>query len=642
MASHTQVRRLLLGSLFCATALCFELVPGPAGAQEVAALDLRQMTIEQLANVEVTTVTRQPDSLSKAPAAIYVITDEDVHRSGAQDLGDMLRLAPNLQVAQTNSRNYGISARGFNQRDATANKLLVMIDGRTVYSPLFSGTFWDEQNVLPADVDRIEVVSGPGGTLWGANAVNGVINVVTKSSRDTQGTLVSARGGSQDQSLSLQHGGMIDDNISYRVYGVARQYGSTELPNGADAVDAWNLLQSGFRMDWNRYNDTVTVQGDLYRGLGQTPSGSVAKDSISGGNVLARWSERLDDDSEIRIQLYYDKSVRQLVSGINAAVDTADMDAQYSFAIGAHNIVAGAGYRSISDTFKKGPATAELIPARKSQSLVSGFVQDRVALRDDLTLTAGLKLESNVYTGLEYMPDARLAWQLTDADLIWAAVSRAVRTPSRFDRDLFATGLLAGGPNFVSEDLMAYEVGYRGQLLPDMSLSVSAYYNVYDNLRTVEASSAAIYPLQVRNNMRGNTYGIEAWGSYGVADWWRLSAGVNYIHKDLTLKPGNSDVFGLQFPGNDPDYQLSLRSSMNLRSNVTFDLDLRYIPALPAPVIPAYAEANVRLAWQASDAIELFVMGSNLLHARHAEFANPAIGLREIPRTVTAGLNWEF
>ena len=638
-------RRITTKSLGLRCFFCAVLAAGSvasARAQEIASLDLSQLSLEQLANLEVTGVSRQADPLSKAPGAIYVITANDVHRSGADTLPEILRLAPNLEVARTSAGTYGISARGFNQQDATANKLLVMIDGRTVYSPLFSGTFWDVQNVVPEDIDRVEVISGPGGTLWGSNAVNGVINVVTKSSRDTQGTWIAGKGGSLDQRLSLQHGGSIDDNLSYRIYGNYTHTGASVTATGADGGDAIDMMQGGFRADWAQDQDSITLQGDAYNGFQQNPASFVLKNQTRGGNVLGRWTRNFSDNSELKVQLYFDNAYRQLISGIMADVDTYDMDAQYSFNFGSNDFVAGGGYRAINDNFQKGPATAALIPASKSLALVNGFAQDKITLAKDVNLTLGLKLESNSYTGLEVMPDARLAWDVTDKDLLWASISRAVRTPSRFDRELFTPGVFAGGPNFDSEDLMAYEVGYRGQPFDNLSFSMSAFYNVYDNLRTVEATTPAVFPLQVMNNMRGNTYGVEAWGTFDATDWWRLSAGVNYISKDLSLKPGSRDIFGVAFPGNDPDYQLSLRSSMNLTSNVTFDWDMRYVPALPAPFIPAYVEANARLGLRLNKDIEFSIVGSNLFEDHHAEFLNPSIAARQIPRSVSAGINWEF
>ena len=639
LGTAIKAKSLGLRGYFC---VFLVLAPLPALAQEMAALDLSQLSIEQLSNLEVTSVSRQADALSKAPGAIYVITANDVHRSGADSLPEMLRLAPNLEVARSGTSTYGISARGFNQQDATANKLLVMIDGRIVYSPLFSGTFWDVQNVVPDDIDRIEVMSGPGGALWGANAVNGVINVITKSARDTQGTWISGKSGSLDQSLNLQHGGMIDENLSYRIYGSYNQRGASVTATGANSGDAANLLQGGFRADWAQDQDTITLQGDIYNGFQQNVPAFVIKNNTSGGNAEARWTRDFADKSQLQVQLYFDNAYRQLISGIRANVDTYDVDAQYGFALGNHNIVVGGGYRFISDSFLKGPSTVALIPAEKSRNLINGFIQDKITLNDKLNLTVGLKLEDNVYSGLEAMPDARLAWEVTDKDLLWASISRAVRRPTRFDKELFTPGIFAGGPDFDSEDLLAYQLGYRGQPFDNLSFSVSAFYNVYDNLRTVEASTSVTFPLIVLNGMEGNTYGVEAWGTLDATDWWRLSAGVNYISKNLSIKPGSRDIFGLGFPGNDPDYQLSLRSSMSLSEAVTFDWDMRYIPALPAPFIPAYVEANARLGFRLAKGLEFSIVGSNLFQDQHAEFLNPSIAARQIPRSISAGINWEF
>jgi iron complex outermembrane receptor protein len=304
--------------------------------------------------------------------------------------------------------------------------------------------------------------------------------------------------------------------------------------------------------------------------------------------------------------------------------------------------VVGGGYRGTADDFVRGPGTVFLDPAERTLRLANGFIQDQIALNETLSLTLGLKAEHNTYTGLEFMPDARLAWRVFGNDLVWGAISRAVRRPARFDRDLFNPGVFAGGPDFDSENLIAYELGYRGQPTAASSFSISAFYNVYDDLRTVEASTPAVFPLVVRNSMEGETFGIALWGNYALTDWWRVSAGFNTLHKDLRLEPGSRDIFGVQFAGNDPAYQASLRSTMDLPHNVQFDAILRAIDDLPSPRVPGYVEADVRIGWRATEALELSVTGANLLHSRHTEFINPSVTAQEIPRSVTAGARWRF
>ena len=546
-------------------------------------------------------------------------------------------------MARFDASTYAISARGFNHSTGTANKLQVSIDGRAVYSPLYSGVFWDEQDVPLADVDRIEVISGPGGTLWGTNAVNGVINIITRHSRDTQGALVDVTGGSLDDNVTLRYGGKVGEKTTYRIYAMGTERGALLTRSGSDANDAWQKLQGGFRADWASGEDDATLQGDIYRGVSDELAGSVQSGVIDGGNILGRWNRAFSDNSAFQVQLYYDSATRKTTSGVTSTVDTYDLDTQYSFSAGMWNaIVFGGGYRVTDDNFVRGPGTAFLDPAQRTLQKLNGFLQDEIALADALTLTLGVKIENNAYTGTEYMPDARIAWRLSDTDLLWAAVSRAVRTPARFDRDLINPGLLAGGPNFESEDLLAYEAGYRGQPSRATSFSLSLFYNVYDHLRTVEASTPVVFPLVVRNGMKGETYGVELWGNYALTPCWRLSAGVSTLHKDLRLVAGSRDIFGVLFAGNDPAYQASLRSQMDVADNVALDVELRAVDGLKSPRIPGYAEADTRLGWRVTESVELSLTGSNLLHNRHAEFQNAAVPLQEIPRSITASARWRF
>jgi iron complex outermembrane receptor protein len=636
MRSRGSVGATIAGALVAAG------LAGPAQAV-VADQDLSSLSIEDLANLEVTSVSRTPQPLSRAAAAVFVITGDDIRRSGATSIPEALRLAPNLQVARLSSGAYAISARGFNHNTGTANKLQVLIDGRIVYTPLYSGVFWDEQEVPLADIDRIEVISGPGGTLWGSNAVDGVINIVTKNSRDTQGALADINGGSLDQTATVRFGGEAGTNATYRVYGMAARRGGMVTVQGMDAHDSWDKLQGGFRADWSRGQDAVTVQGDLFSDTTENLPGELQNSANSGANILARWNRSFADGTALQAQAYYSREERQTTSGIITTVDAYDVDAQSSFAVGSRQtVVTGLGYRVTGDEFLKGPTTSFLVPASRTLSVADAFVQDQISLNSDLTLTLGLKGEYNSYTGMELMPDGRIGWSITEDDLVWAAISRAVRTPARFDRDLYAPRTLAGGPDFDSEQLLAYEIGYRGQPSEALSFSLSAFYNVYDDLRTVEASSALVFPLVVRNGMEGETYGIELWGNVAAASWWRLSAGLTTLRKDLRLKPGSTDIFGVGFAGNDPSYQASIRSSMDLPYDIEFDVDMRAVDDLPDPRVPGYVEADARLAWHATPAVEFWVQGANLLHARHPEFENPAVPATEIPRSVTAGARWRF
>ncbi|MGQ0740989.1 MAG: TonB-dependent receptor plug domain-containing protein [Alphaproteobacteria bacterium] len=627
-------------ALACAVALVCCTQPALAQSQIASIWDLRELSIEELANLEITSVAKQRSPLQEAPASVYVVTGEEIRRSGANSVPEALRLAPNLQVARLNAATYAITARGFNHETATANKLLVLIDGRTVYTPLYSGVFWDTQSVMLADIDRIEVISGPGGALWGTNAVNGVINIITRPADQTAGVHFDAGYGNLDKVVNARFGGALGEDASFRIYAMGEKRGPLETPDGKDAKDDWQKLQGGFRADFGEGASTFTLQGDIYAGESEhVPAGSVSENTLSGGNLLGRWVQRFSDGSNLQLQAYYDNARRTTISGITSLVSTYDMDVHYAFRMGErHAFVVGGGYRYIEDKFTPGPATAFLDPAERTLELANVFVHDQVALQPDLTLSLGVKLETNSYTGLEYMPEARLAWLASETSMLWVAVARAVRTPSRVDRDLYVTGLLAGGPDFVSEDLIATEVGYRGQPAPNFSLSASVFFNVYDDLRTVEATGAP-FPLVVKNNMEGETYGAEAWAVYDATDWWRLRAGVSTLHKDLELKKGSTDFFGTGFAGNDPEYQISLRSAMDF-GDIELDLGLRAIDALPGPSVPAYVEADARIGWHLSETMDLSLLGANLLHERHLEFVSSSLPRREVPRSFFVSFTW--
>ena len=620
------------------------LLAAPAWAQQVAsAQDVQSLSIEQLANVAITSVSKSPQSLASAPAAIFVITQDDIRQSTATSIPEILRLAPNLQVAQLSASSYGISARGFNHSTGTANKLLVMMDGRVVYSPLFSGVFWDAQNTVLDDIDRIEVISGPAGTLWGSNAVNGVINITSRSSKDTQGNLFDIRGGSLSDTISARHGGALDENTTYRVYVTALHDRNLSRMDGKVGSDGWDNVQGGFRADWGDAGDTITVQGDLYRGTSEPVPGAVANGTIGGQNLLASWTRQFDDTTAIKTQVYYDNARRTLTSGIRAGVDTFDFDTQYNFAAGPqHSIVVGGGYRTTDDTFIAGPGTSFLVPSHRVLGLGNIFAQDAISLSSAVTLTLGLKLEHNSNTGWEFMPDSRLAWQVSETSLLWFSAARAVRTPSRFDTDLYATGTFAGGPDFTSEDLLALELGYRAQPAADLSFSISTYFNIYDDLRTVEASGPAVFPLVVKNGMRGNTYGVEAWGRYAPRDWLRLKAGVSALRKELHLVSGSRDIFGVQFAGNDPSYQFQLQSDIDLSSDVTLDVGLRSIDRLASPAVPSYVEADAKIDWRVVDGFHISLAGVNLLHPRHQEFINASLPALAVPRSIYLEAGLQF
>ncbi len=601
--------------------------------------ELSALSLEELGNIPVTSVFKRPEPLSQAPAAIYVITNDAIRRSGATSLPEALRLAPNLNVVRVNSSSYAISARGFNTFEA-AIKLLVLIDGRSVYTPLHAGVFWDQQQVMVEDIDRIEVISGPGGTLYGANAFNGVINVITKHSRDTQGGLVSTQIGNIDRTGAIRYGGKIGEHTTYRGYGRGAYMGDTRLPDGTEDEDDWEPRQVGFRSDWERDRDAITVQGDFFRNT------LAASTQVEGGNILGRWSRRLSETSGFKLQGYFDKTER-LATGVTDRLQTVDIGGQYNFRLGsANDIVLGGGFRHSVEEFTNTVNIFVLRPEKDTQQLANIFVQDSIALGEDVTLTLGNKFEHNSHTGLELMPNARLAWRATDNTLLWSAVSRAVRTPSRFDRDLQATGILDPADDFKSETVIAYEAGIRMQPTDVTSLSVSVFYNDYDDLRVLGTAPSG--HLFFSNRMHGTTYGVETWGDYKVYDWWRLSAGFTYLNKGLKLEPGASATALDQHQGNDPDYQASLRSSMDVTRDVEWDIGIRFVDNLTSPVVPGYAALDTRIGWDVTPSVEVSLAGFNLLddgdghgETRVATGSRDSVR-RDIPRTVYAGLRVRF
>lgn len=618
-----------------------------AGPVSAASVDnLRSLAIEELANIDVTSVSKTAEPLSGAAAAIYVITDEAITRSSAQSIPEILRLAPNLFVARTGAGRYVITARGFSgnpEFQGFANKLLVLIDGRSVYTPLYSGVYWEMQEVPPADIDRIEVISGPGATLWGANAVNGVINIVTRGAAATQGGLVSASIGDFERSASLRWGGKAGDALAYRVYARAFRADQTRSRSGVGADDAFDRVQGGFRLDWTATTaDTVTVQGDVYDGgLGEPGR---RDETISGHNLLARWTRGYSGTSNLQVQAYYDH-VRRGTSqnGLALTVDSYDLSAQRTLSAGAHSIVGGAGVRFHNYQIQIKPDFF-FTPAGRTLTLANAFVQDTIQLAEPLKLTLGLKIENNPYSGTALLPNAILAWNPGSRTLLWAGVSRAIRSPTPFDRDvvqkLGSMTFLVGGEDFKPETLIAYEAGTRLQLGAAFSLSISAFYNDYDDLRSIELTGGDSLPLFWGNRLKARSHGFDAWADYAVADWWRLSAGLSFVDIDGRFEPGSSRLGGVGQAGIDPKYRASLRSAVNLGRDVTFDTALRYVSALPDPRIPAYVEADARLSWNMTRQLRLAVAGNNLLHKRHREYSAP--GAPAVPRSVAAEVQWRF
>jgi iron complex outermembrane receptor protein len=606
-----------------------------AQAQPASRGGLADLSLEELANLEVTSVSRRPEPLADAPASIFVIISDDIRRSGATSLPEALRLAPSLHVARVDARQYAISARGFNS--LAANKLLVLIDGRAVYTPLFSGVFWDAQDTLLEDIERIEVISGPAGTLWGANAVNGVINVITKQATDTRGTLAYAGGGNEESGLGARHGLRLDNGGGLRVYGKGFSRDSTVRADGADVPDQWRSGQAGFRADWGAGSDSYTLQGDAYQGKADQPALDDIR--ISGGNLLVRWQRQLAGGDRVQLQAYFDNTHRELPGTLAERLDTYDIEFQHALAVGRDHLFAwGGGHRMARDRVTN--MGVQFRPEKRDLKWTNVFVQDEYRWSEALRFTAGAKVEHNPYTGSEFLPSARLAWRLDDSRLLWAAASRAVRAPSRIDREFSTSGSptsdpVASSPDFRSEISKVFEIGYRAQPSPRASYSVTGFHSRHDHLRSLEPGP----PDVIVNQIEGDSTGLEAWGKLQIAPGWRLSAGATLLDQNLRPKPGSAAT-DVSVAGNDPKRQFSLRSSHDLGGGQDVHLLVRYVSALPEPAVPSYTAFDARYAWRPRAGLELSVSVQNLFDEQHLEFVGSGNSRAEIERSVFVKVTW--
>ncbi|MBA2482513.1 MAG: TonB-dependent receptor [Planctomycetes bacterium] len=618
----------------------------PSTSDEVDSF--KQLTLEQLMDIEVVTVTsvsRRPERIIVAASAVQVVTQDDIRRSGATNLPDALRLATNLAVAQIDPHSWAISARGFNNN--LADKMLVMIDGRTVYTPLFAGVFWDMQDTLLEDVDRIEVISGPGGTLWGANAVNGVISITTRRAAQTHGLYVEAGGGSTLQAFeAVRYGAELAPDLHYRVYQKAFHRDDLVEPYDRTRNAQWDAGQGGFRIDYEGWGpDLLTVQGDVYKSvIEQVKAGAI---SAAGGNLLARFTHRFSEESDASLQAYWDRVHRAIPNSITDDLDTWDLDFQHRFPLAPRNdVVWGLGYRVYHDEIQN-PATLAFVPADVTHQVFSAFAQDEITVvRDRVFLTIGSKVENNDFTGFEFQPSGRVAWRVDERNSLWGAVSRAVRTPSRIDRELYLPGTppyttLVGG-NFTSEKLIAYELGYRVEPEKRLSCSLATFYNVYSDVRSVEqANPPAPFPLMFGNGLEGDSYGAEAVVDSRLIDRVRMRVGYTAMRVRLHPKPESTDTSNGRLESHDPKHMASLRTSVDLADDWELDANVRYVSGIDTDDVPAYGELDLRLGWSPMRDLELALVGQNLLHDHHAEYGAAATR-QEISRSGYVKLVWRY
>jgi iron complex outermembrane receptor protein len=637
-------------------------------------VSLTQISLEELGEIEVTTASKQPVKASQTPAAIYVITQEDIRRSGATSIPEALRLAPGVEVARVDSNTWSLGVRGFGS--TLSRSVLVLIDGRSVYTPLFAGVYWQVQDTLLEDIERIEVIRGPGGTIWGANAVNAVINIITKKTKETYGTLMSSGGGNLDQGfVNFRYGSGNGHNFNYRVYGKAFTRGP-EFHSDGRQFDDWRMGQTGFRADLDSNDrDTFTLQGDIYRGeVGQklkitsySPpymTNVEQNAELAGGNLMARWKRVFSNRSDIQLQTYYDRTNRSQANFAESR-DTFDIDFVHHLKLPwRQDFLWGVGTRLSSGNVTAVVPTVVFTPNRLTDKLYNAFIQDEIPIVPNrLSLTIGSKFLHNNYSGFEAQPSARVLWTPNPRQTLWGAVTRAVRTPSRVEEDLQLTGLFMSNPltfyriigdrKFSSENLIGYEVGYRSLIKPKFYLDIAAFYNNYTDLLSIEPGTPfsetspppghVVFPLYFRNGLLGNTSGFEIAPDWTPTRWWRLRGSYSYLHIDLNQNSGSQDSStASSIQGSSPHHQVAIQSSLDLPKKLEFDQSFRYVSALPAQQVGAYTTADVRFSWQATRSLNLSLVGQNLFQPHHAESAGDPGSLVGMRRSAYVKITWQI
>ncbi len=626
--------------------------------------DLTQLSLEDLMNVEVTSVSKKKQKLSGAAAAIFVITQEDIRRSGATSIPEALRMVPGLQVARLDSNKWAVSARGFNSR--FSNKMLVLIDGRNLYNSFFAGTIWEVADTILEDIDRIEVIRGPGGSLWGVNAINGVINIITKNAQNTHGGFVSTVGGTEEAIGSVRYGGKVGHDFHYRLF--TKAFNRDSYFNQAGPHDDWRMLRGGFRTDWDLdTKNTFMTEGSLYDGDGGqrvalptlvAPSFSRTVDEdirMTGGHVLFRYDHEISQSSDMAFKFFYDRFQRE-ETAIKITIDTVDWEFQHRFALPfEQDIVWGLGHRYWMDDYRTSFAIAPT-PQTESFHLFNGFIQDEVSLLDDtVKVTLGSKLSHNAFTGWEVQPSGRLLWQPVSEHAWWVAGSRAVRVPSRAANSgtlvlppnpptLTVPVQITGNQRLGPESLIAFEFGYRLAPIPEATFDVTAFYNLYDNL--LATKRVAVTPLptfQFVNNEEARTHGVEVATNLQVLDFWQIRGAYTYLNIDIDTESGALGLPDTEEDGS-PHHQASIRSIVSLPHDVELDSWLRYVASLQSASIPSYWELDLRVAWKPWKNVEVSLVGQNLLDKHHPEMASSFLQTQatEIQRSMYGKITWGF
>jgi iron complex outermembrane receptor protein len=657
----------------------FLLTLAAASAQASTPRSLAEASLEELLDIQVTSVSKKEQSLAKTGAAVFVINQEDIRRSGATSIPELLRMAPGLDVAQIDSNQWAVSIRGFNA--LYSNKVLVLIDGRTLYVDSFSGVFWDQVDVPLEDIDRIEIIRGPGGTVWGANAVNGVINIITQSSADTKGGLVTAGTGSRETAEGLaQYGGNAGSGGAYRVFARYFNVNNSAYPGGSTAADGWHSSQAGFRSDLSPTSrDTLSFQGGVIATGGGATSSVVntAQRALvnvnnpllnTSGYVLGRWVHTLANGSETSLQIYDNLMGRQ-ESRVRVANNTLDVEFQHHLTAGPrHDIVWGVDYRYSHDRLSQVTSDAlQVIPNVKEDNLTTAFLQDEIRISRSVSLTLGAKFEHNSYTGFEFEPSVQLVWTATDRHSLWASASRAIRQPDHLDDGvLFNVGIIPvpgmgsaletvnGNTNVVAEHLNDYEAGYRGQATRRLSVDVTAFLSYYSRLQSDEPENPFItlsagtpllvLPFKFGNLGRATDFGMEIFANWNVNSSWRISPGYSFLEMKSGIDPGSQDMSNALIPGNSPRHQPQIRSLLNLRKNVELDTSLKFVSRLSSQNVPGYVRLDARLGWRPGEKIEFSIVGQDLATPRHIEFVDITgffVGT-EVQRSVFGKITWRF
>ena len=662
----------LLLLLTCSAGLSFPDSPQPDPAGPAA---LKQMSLEELSQIDITSVSKEPKEAFQTPVAIYVITSDDIRRSGANSIPEALRLAPGVEVARIDANKWSVGIRGFGSR--LSRSVLVLIDGRTVYTTLLAGTYWEVQDTVMDDIDRIEIIRGPGGTIWGPNAVNGVINIITKDTKDTHGALVTAGGGNVEQGFgSFRYGGGNGKDLNYRFYTKGFTRGPQHHADDKN-FDDWRGAQAGFRMDWNKQNrDTFSLQGDVYRiEAGQRVTATSytqpfqrdidANAPLSGGNIMAKWRRLLSPGNDIQFQVYYDRTNRH-EANFGELRDTFDFDfVQHVGFLGRQQLTWGTGARFSHGDDLQVVSGLTFLPSQRTDQLFTAFVQDEFPLIERrLALTFGTKMLRTNFTGFNFEPSARLSWTPGKNQTFWAAFTHAVRTPSDAEEDFFLSGLTPIPANlpvfarfnanngFVPEQMNGVELGYRHLMGEKALLDVATFYNHYHDLFDEELTGGIVLesdpppthyllPAQFGNGLLGTTKGFEIAPEVRPAGFWRLRSSYSFLMMQIHRAPGSRDIgTGPGITGASPRHQALVQSSFDVSKNFSLDLTYRYISALTAQSVPGYSTGDIRFGWRLNRNLELSLNGRNLLQPDHPEFSNDPGGLVGIRRSFFAKLTW--